>query len=230
MRLEPGTLAVLKNFAAINPALSIRKGTLLRTMSPTRSIVAHATVAQEFECDFAIYNLPTFLSAVSMFSTTGSTASIEPSEESVRIFSDNQRLSGRSIEYRCCDPKLISDPIEESVFTKIMARGMAASFKLTAEQIESVRKGVSVLGLPELSVRGDGKNVYLEAVDSKKTSSSYSSIVGETDKKFVAYVSESDFKLLPVDFEVQLSSSGFAFLEGTSAKYWLALGPHSKFA
>jgi hypothetical protein len=103
-------------------------------------------------------------------------------------------------------------------------------FDLTAEQIDSVKKGVSILRLPELSVRGDGKHVYLEAVDSKKSSASnYSSVVGDTDKKFRAYIAEPDFNLLPMDYSVSLSSAGLSLFEGAGVKYWLAIGSHSKF-
>ena len=67
MQLSNETTAVLKNFASINPNLLVKPGTSLRTISPTKSVMARATVEEEFDKGFAIFDLSQFLGRLSLF-------------------------------------------------------------------------------------------------------------------------------------------------------------------
>ena len=60
MKLSNETLTVLKNFAGINQSILVRKGNKLRTMSVMKTVLAEATVNEEFEKEFAIYDLNQF--------------------------------------------------------------------------------------------------------------------------------------------------------------------------
>ena len=44
MRVSTNTLNVLKNFAKINPSIVIAEGNVLKTISPSKTIMAKATV------------------------------------------------------------------------------------------------------------------------------------------------------------------------------------------
>ena len=67
MKLSEQTVAILKNFSAINQNLIIKQGSEISTVSAMKNIVASAKVEESFPVEFAIYDLNEFLSALSLF-------------------------------------------------------------------------------------------------------------------------------------------------------------------
>ena len=67
MNFSNDTVTVLKNFAQINPSIVFKPGKKLTTISPQKSIMASATISDEFPSEGAIYDLSRFLGVVSMF-------------------------------------------------------------------------------------------------------------------------------------------------------------------
>ena len=66
--MQKSTVEILKNFSTINQSILIHEGNQLATMATTKNIFASAVVEDVFPRDFAIYNLPEFLSVLSLFS------------------------------------------------------------------------------------------------------------------------------------------------------------------
>ena len=66
-------------------------------------------------------------------------------------------------------------------------------------------RGVNTLNLPDIAVKGDGKELSIVAVDKKTPSNDYSISLGETDKKFTAYFKTENMKMLPDDYDVAIS-------------------------
>ena len=58
MNLSSETLALLKNFANINQNILVKPGKKLNTISTMKNILATAEVKENFEKQFAIYDLP----------------------------------------------------------------------------------------------------------------------------------------------------------------------------
>ena len=69
MNLSSETLALLKNFANINQNILVKPGKKLNTISTMKNILATAEVKENFEQQFAIYDLPEFLRTVDLFDT-----------------------------------------------------------------------------------------------------------------------------------------------------------------
>jgi hypothetical protein len=67
MKLDPRTITILKNFTIINNGLSVKKGNVISTINAGRSVLAKATVNDDFSEDFAIYDLNRFLATLSLF-------------------------------------------------------------------------------------------------------------------------------------------------------------------
>ena len=67
MKLSEETLAVLKNFSAINNGIYFEQGNTIKTVSPGKTILADAKVQENFPLDFGIYDLNKFLGAHSLF-------------------------------------------------------------------------------------------------------------------------------------------------------------------
>jgi len=62
MKLSESTINVLKNFATINAGMQFKEGSVVRTISKGQNVLGKATVTENFEKDFVIYDLNRFLS------------------------------------------------------------------------------------------------------------------------------------------------------------------------
>ena len=66
MKFSQETMNVLKNFSQINQGIFFKKGDVVSTISPQKNILAEATIKESFPRDFGIYDLPNFLSVLSL--------------------------------------------------------------------------------------------------------------------------------------------------------------------
>jgi hypothetical protein len=217
MKIATNTINVLKNFAKINPSIVIQEGNVLKTMSPSKTIMAKAKVDTDFGQRFAIYNLDRFISTVSLFNDPEFTFT----SRSVEISSENRKTS-----YVYAD---------ESNITKAPDREIAlpsvdVSFTFTNEVLKDIEKACGVLSLPEIAVIGDGSTITINAIDSKLTAGdTYSVVIGQTDKAFKAIFKIENIKIIPGDYEVTISSKGISHFSGKDAEYWIAVEQNSVF-
>jgi len=217
IKLEQKTIAVLKNFSTINPSILVKPGSVLTTISPNKTIMAKATIGQQFESQFAIYDLSRFLSTLSLFNDP----TLEINEKHVTILS-----SGKKMQYRFADTSTVISPPDKEI--KLPTTDV--SFKLTNDALNDVMKGLGVLRLPEIAVVGDGQDINLQAMDSKNTSSDvYSIAVGSTDKTFKMIFKSENIKLIAGDYDVDISSKGISHFRGDVADYFVAVEASSSF-
>lgn len=217
MKINPKTLSVLKNFAGINPSIIVKPGSVVKTLSSGKTVLARAEVPDTFEKQFAIYNMSQFIACISMFTDPD----LDFGDTAVRI-SDAKR----SFTYHYADPSIIVAPPEKD----ITIPSQDAHFRLTNGDYGNVTKALGILGVPEVAVVGDGEKIMLQAVDSKTTSSNFYSIdVGETDKVFRAIFKSENLKMIPDDYDVVLSSAGISKFSGAEATYFVAIEATSTF-
>jgi len=211
------TLNILKNFATINPSIIVKPGNILKTISSSKTILARAEVPDTFEYPFAIYNLSQFIGCISMFTDPD----LDFDESSVTI-SDGKN----KIVYHYADSSIILAPPDKD----INIPSVDAEFKISATDIPSVAKALSILELTEIAFVGDGDNILIQAIDSKNPSSNqYSVKVGATDKVFKAIFKPDNLKMVPDDYVVTLSSKGLSKFVGTEATYYVAIEATSTF-
>ena len=67
MKLSARTIQILKSFAQINPSLIFTPGNEIKTISPMKTMVAKATIAETIPQQFAIWDLSKFLGVLSLF-------------------------------------------------------------------------------------------------------------------------------------------------------------------
>ena len=67
MKISKQTFDVLKNFSEINENLLIKPGNNLQTISVMKNVLAEATVEETFDKEFAIYDLNSLLSVLSLY-------------------------------------------------------------------------------------------------------------------------------------------------------------------
>ena len=221
MQLSSDTVAVLKNFADINQNILVQKGNTLTTISTMKNILAEAEISDSIPQEFAIYDLPEFLRSIDLFQ--------KPSlnfegESHVNIADGNSK---QSVKYFFADKSVIVAPTKT-----ITMPDTFVSFTFKKDMFEELMKGITTLGLPDIAVIGDGTAIKMVATDKKnKSSNTYSTDICQSDKKFTAYFKAENFKMVPDDYDVAVSSQKIShFVNRTKpVKYWIALEPDSTF-
>lgn len=217
MKISTNTVNILKNFAKINPSILIQEGNTLKTMSPSKTIMAKAKIDTEFPKRFAIYNLDRFISTASLFTDPN----FDFGERTVTI-----KEGDRKIDYVYADENTINKMPDR----EINLPSIDVTVTLTNASLKEVEKAGGVLGLPEILIVGDGSDVYLQAADSKNPSGDVFSVkIGETTKTFKAIFKTENIKILPGDYEVSISSRGISHFYGKEAEYWVAVEQSSTF-
>jgi hypothetical protein len=222
MKLSNETLNVLKNFAGINSGIEFKTGNKIATISSTKTVLAKATLTDEFPQDFCIYDLNQFLSVHSL----GKDTELDFDSNNV-IFK-----SGRSkTKYRMTAKSMIvSAPEKELTLPSI-----DGSFKLKDEDLAQALKNSAVLGSPNIAFESDGSKISVTNFNAKDDSAHTNTIeIGTTDndKQFKAVFLVENFKMIPGTYNVQVSSKGLASFvnEKGDLQYWIAIeAKESKF-
>lgn len=212
MKFTSRTTQVLNNYATINPSLIFKKGDTIMTMSPNKTVLSKAKLDQEFESEFAIFDLNRFLSALSLFKEP----EIEATSKQIKIIS-----GGQEIKYTCADPSVINIKLPEK---QVRLPKPDAAFSLSLEAFNSVNKAAGVLALPEIAVVGDGQKLFLKAINTKNMSGdNYEVEIGTSQKEFIAVFKKEYLKIIPGNYEVSISSQGISLFSGEFIDYWIAI-------
>ncbi len=219
MFLSTETIQVLKNFSTINQSILIKKGKLLRSMSVMKNILSQAHIQEEFERDVAIYDLNQFLNCLSLI--PGCEVKLQ---EKTMVITDGST----SIDYRYSDPSVISAPPDKEL--TLPSQDVCVVF--SQDNLEKVKKAAAVLQIPDVSLIGDGENMYLTVRDKKNSgSNSYKIHVGITESVFQFNMKVENLKLLAGDYDVVISAKNLAHFihHSLPIDYYIALEPDSTF-
>ena len=220
MKLSKHTLNMLKNFSDINMSIEIKEGNILRTVSVQKNILAQAELEDEFPQDFAIYELNRFLGAVSLF---------DDPEFTFNGKSTNIGTSRHSVDYVYCDPSMIVTPPENN----ITFPDPEVKFTLTQDALSQVLKASNVLGTPEISVESDSGNINIKALDVNNDSTDTFTVAldEKSDSKFRFVFKTENMKMLPGNYDVEISSKGISHftMQGQKLQYWIATEASSTF-
>lgn len=217
MKFDQKTISILKNFSSINPSIHFKTGNKLSTMSSSKTILARANIDQSIESPFAIYDLSRFLGTISLF---------QDPELVIKDRFMEIRENKKKLNYTFTEPSLIVTPPNK----EISLPNPEVSFSITAANLQEVLKALSVLGLPDIVVHGDGNEITVRAQDSKNPSGDvYSVHVGETSLKFNMIIKAENLKIISGDYEVQISSQGLSHWKTTDVEYYIAVEDTSKF-
>ena len=158
MKLSNDTRDVLKNYATINANLLVKTGNKISTMSQMKNIVSIAELPDNFEQEFAIYDLTEFLSAMSLFNDP----ELEFNENNVRMWEGYQ-----SLKYFYSDPTVVTTPKSDITMPEPDAK-----FTLQQNTFNQILKASSVLGVPDMVLdTGDDGTMLLRVSDRKNDTS-----------------------------------------------------------
>tara|TARA_R100000008_G_scaffold86372_1_gene79162 strand:- start:145 stop:807 length:663 start_codon:yes stop_codon:yes gene_type:complete len=219
MKLSNNTTNILKNFSQINQSILIKQGNKLKTISVMKNILAEAEVEEDFEQDFAIYDLNQFLSGLSLYDAPD----LDFGESYLTI-----RDGRRRAKYFFADPSVIVSPPEKEI--TLPTRDVC--FTVATQQLDKLLKAASIYQVPDLSVVSRDGKVLLVVRDKKNdTSHEFSEEVGETSEEFSFNFKVENIKIIPGAYDVVISSKLLAEFtnKNTDLKYYIALEPDSTF-
>lgn len=217
MKISKQTLDLLKNYSHINSNILIREGNVISTITVGNTIFSRATVEESFPVEFAIYDLNSLLSLL----TLSDDQEIEFGESSLTVSKD-----GGTFEYFYSEPSIIvAAPNKEIPVDPFF------EFTLTGPEISMIQKAASITASTTLSIIGDGENATLLLNDPKNSgSNSYRKILGETEHVFDSRLTMDSFKILNDTYTVGISKKKFMHFNSNTKnlQYWISLEKDSK--
>lgn len=201
VKLSAETLAILKIASTINKSLAIKKGSEIKTVSATGSVVMEAAIQETFPADFAIYELNKLLGVLAL-----------PSFKDAELVFDDEvdthmtiRAGSSKIKYFYTVDDFVQHPGKTIVLPKV-----DVEFTLQRDVLDNFEKAAAALGHKFIKFKVDGNQLYLIATDpSQDTSNDYIVDMGEnTAEDFEATIKLENLKLVPGDFKLQLLKMG----------------------
>jgi hypothetical protein len=216
MKLSSDTLNILKNFSVINPGIAFNAGNVLRTVSSSKTVLAKATLKEEFPEDFCINDLSQFLSVYSLFKES----SPDINFDSINII----LTSGKSkIKYR----KTAKEMIVTTDKDINIPDSPNAKFRLDEVHLTSILRSASVLQSPNISLESDGNKIYVTCFDAKDDSSNTNSIeiADGNGEVFKAVFLTDNMKMITGTYDIEVYSRGLASFKNAfqDIDYWIAV-------
>ena len=221
MQLSDTTLDILRNYSAINQNLLIEPGNVIKTVNESRTILSTATIAESFPKEIGIYDLNEFIGAMSLvqkptldFKDEYITLSDESGRASVKYFTAAKETLTKQ-------QKTLSMPEAD------------VKFKLDNDTFNKLKKAASTLGHKELSIKAKDGVLSLSVVENQNATSNAFSIDmdGEfkQDAVFNFILNFDNLKLLPGDYDVEISSKLVTQFSMDNLKYWIAVEKSSTY-
>ena len=238
-QLSKGTIDLLRNFSTINKSILIGEGKTLQTMSVNKNIIALTQVREEFPCQMAIYDLPLFLGALSLFQKPWLAF---PDEKKVIVY--DEETKGKTTFYYS-DPEIIVKPPE---FNPNLPQ-QELMFDLPQSDITQLLQAAKVYGVEDLCINGYRQEYSICVRDKKNNTSNVFSLPlkkvvfdqtpreegGEQYKvtperqEFCYCFKVENLKLLDATYHITLSQkniANFTSLSHSELDYFIALEPN----
>ena len=211
MKLGAETLTILKNFAAINKHIIIKPGNVLRTVSPNKTILARATIEDEFPCEVPIYELNKLLNALGLFKDPD----IHFSDHHLTISLGPSKLT---FAYANPDP-LIKPPVNDLVLKNVFE-----TVTIPESVLQALDKARKSLGLEEICIESYDDDLWLKALDANgSTNNEFAINIGKSKENFRAIFEAEYLQVIPQDYEVQIDRRGITHWKGSGIDYWIVL-------
>ena len=224
MKLSNETVAILKNFGAINQGILFKPGKTLKTVSSHKNILAEVSIKEDIPAEFGIYDLNNFLSVISLHKDD---PSFEFDEKQVTIVGNKGRSK---IKYRFTPSNMILTPPEK----QLTMPDAEIKFDLTAEDFDWVMRAASVLSSPQVAIESDGKKVSIVTLDLQNDSAHTDALEiseGNGNKFKMVFKTENITKIMPGSYDVFISSKGISHFKNKTVplQYWVTTEAGSKF-
>ena len=238
IQLSKKTIEILRNFSTINKSLIIEPGKFIQTMSVNKNIIAQAQITEHIPEQMAIYDLPLFLGALSLFK---SPVLFFPDKKKVIIYDEDTK--GKTTFYYS-DPEIIVTAPE---FNPNLPE-QEFMFDLPQTDITQLMQAAKVYGVEDLCINGYQGEYSICVRDKKNTTSNVFSLplkkinfnqgldekTGQPYKltperqTFCFCFKVENLKLIDATYHVTLSNkniANFNSLSHSNINYFIALEP-----
>jgi hypothetical protein len=224
MKLSDQTLTLLKNFASINANIVMNPGTVIKTMSESKTIMSQATITEDVPSKFGIYDLNEFLGVVNMFDSPS--LDFDQNMKFVKVAESN-----KSVKYFFSDTSILTSPTKD-----ITMPPCEVTFTLTSADMANIRKAASALGVTDLVIRTSPNEVAKLVVTDTEDATSNTYEVDITNCSAAGITCNfvfniSNFKFINDDYDVSISSKLLSNFKAKNnpVQYWVALEKKSTF-
>jgi len=194
MKISSETINILKNFSGINANLVFKPGKELKTLSEAKTIMASASILEDFPVEFGVYDLNEFLSLFSLMEEP----ELEFSDKFLTMSDGSQK-----IKYFYSEIDILTQPTKD-----INMPECEVELDISSSNLDKIRKAAAVLGHSELSFSSQGGEVVASVFNEKdSTANTFDINLGTTSTETFNYVfSISNLKMLQGDYKVSISS------------------------
>ena len=239
IQLTKYSIDVLRNFSTINKSILIKPGKFVETMSVNKNIIAQSQIKEFIPEQMAIYDLPLFLGALSLFKDPWL---FYPDDKKVIIYDETTK--GKTTFYYS-DPRVIVTPPD---FNPDIP-DIEVMFDLPQADLTQLLQAAKVYGVEDLCVNGFRGEYSICVKDKKNTTSNVFSLPlrkvifnqGKGDLDEEAYKLTPDrqtfcfcfkvenLKLIDATYHVTISNkniANFNSLAHSNMNYFIALEPN----
>ena len=194
MKISSDTINILKNFSGINANLVFKPGKELKTLSEAKTIMASASILEDFPVEFGVYDLNEFLSLFSLMDNP----ELDFSDKFLTMSDGSQK-----IKYFYSEIDILTQPTKD-----INMPECEVELDISSSNLDKIRKAAAVLGHSELSFSSQGGEVVASVFNEKdSTANTFDINLGTTSTETFNYVfSISNLKMLQGDYKVSISS------------------------
>lgn len=213
MKVSNEMCDVLKSFSGINQSIWVDEGNILRTISPAKTILAKATVEEDFDSPFGIYDLNQFLGCLSLVDN----AEIDLKDTYMRIHNDRNK-----IKYGYVEKDIITTPPAKEM--KLPSEDV--TFVLTNDVMQKVMQSCNVMQFPNVVVEVKDNQLSLVACDVKNPGGNrFEAFVCEHEGEYSFTYRSDNLKVMPFDYNVSISDKGISKWSSRPEKveYFIAL-------
>lgn len=198
MNISEKTLTILKNFSSISKSIIVEPGHVISSFAENKMILATAEVDEEFDTQWAIYDLNQFLSIVSLFKKPNFIFN----KHSVEIENDKDH-----VEYFYGNPELMKTPP-----TPKMLETDSICVNIPADTLKRTLQAAAVLNCPHWCIDDNGSKleiVVTNAAISKNTSHNHyrhdlgESVIGDR-QPLKSAVRVDNLKMIPQSYDVEV--------------------------
>lgn len=217
MKFSERTLTILKSFSSINKSILMKPGSVLKTVTPEKTLIATASIPDEIPAQACIYDLSRFLSILSLYKDPD----VEFHDKYFMIKDGKQRT-----KYVFADISMIHAAPEKEI--KIPSSDVVVN--VSWNDLQSVIKAAGVLQFTEVAFVGEAGKIYLKATNSaQENSDDYGVEIGETSDEFKIIIKTDNLKLLPQDYQVTLCAKGISEFKGSDVTYYIGIESKSTY-
>jgi hypothetical protein len=222
MQLNENTMAVLKNFASIQPNIVLHEGNTVKTIAEAKNVMAVATLDQTFTSTVGIYNLDEFLAVLGLVDTP----ELKFGDDFVTVSDSTGRSS---VKYFYSDQSILTSPAKDIPMPEAEVK-----FTLDLATLNKVRRAAGALGHEKMTITANDGSIKLSVVDNTDATSNAFSITvpgSYETEDFTFVMNIANLKLIDGDYDVSVSSRLISEFKNASTDvvYYIALEKSSTY-